>query len=171
MLVFTWPVCFLTSLVITRGAQEEKKKKMCNNRIGAPYFPTREESILMRLAWEIRSDSQKTQTKLYLRRICDVFVLILFFFFAGTEPEVRVCYSTFADENRQWQNLEMNFIQECFLGQRHKELVRQLENKTYEWRFHLMPFSNKSRLNIPDDRQQWPMNPVLGESKLLFGEN
>lgn len=121
MLVFTWPVCFLTSLVITRGAPEEKKKKMCNNRIGAPYFPTREESVLMRLAWEIRSDSQKIHKQ---NCIFDEFAMCLFYycyFSVGTEPEVRVCYSTFADGNRQWENLEMNFIQECFLGQRSNE--------------------------------------------------
>lgn len=78
ILVFTWPVCFLTSLVITRGAQEEKKKKMCNNRIGAPYFPTREESVLMRLAWEIRPDSQKTHKQ---NCIFDGFAMCLFYYY------------------------------------------------------------------------------------------
>lgn len=70
----------------------------------------------MRLAWEIRSDSQKrinkTVSSTNLRCIFSSFLHRWY------KAKVRVCYSTFVDENRQWKDLEMNFIQECFLGQK-----------------------------------------------------
>lgn len=67
----------------------------------------------MRLAWEIRSDSQK-----HINKTVSSMNLRCVFVFRWCKAKVRVCYSTFADENRQWKDLEMNFIQECFLGRK-----------------------------------------------------